>query len=51
MDNNTYQHAERFFPWNLQNSVLNSTIFPYWSDEAFYYFQQTPVERLFLRVD
>ncbi len=46
-----YQQAERFLPWNLHNSVLNSAIFPFWSDEALYYFQQTTTEKLLIRID
>lgn len=48
---NVYKRAECFLPWNLQNGVFNSTIFPYWSAEAFYYFQQTAAGKFLLRID
>jgi len=51
VDENIYQRAEKFLPWNLQHSVLNSTIFPYWSTEALYYFQDNTKEKVFLKVD
>lgn len=51
MDSHVYQRAECFLPWNLQNSVFNSTIFPYWCDESLYYFQQSAIGKLLLRVD
>lgn len=32
MDSHIYQRAECFLPWNLQNNVFNTTIFPYLVD-------------------
>ena len=51
MYSHVYQHAECFLPWNLQHSVFNSTIFPYWSSNALYYFQQSEAERSLIRID
>src|SRR3989338_8269671 len=51
MDSHVYQHAECFLPWNLQHSVFNSTIFPYWSLEALYYFQQSDAGKKLIRID
>lgn len=51
MDSQTYQYAERFFPWNLQHYVFNTTIFPYWSDDAVYYFQQNAKAKVLVRID
>ena len=51
MDSNIYQRAESFFPWNLQDLVFNSTIFPYWSKDALYYFQESAIKKLLVRVD
>lgn len=48
---NLYQHAECFFPWNLQNRVFNSTVFPYWTHDALYYFQELCTGKLLLKVD
>jgi dipeptidyl-peptidase-4 len=50
MNKNIYKQADKFFPWNLQSSVLNCTIFPYWSKEDFYYFSQTPSGRVFKKI-
>ncbi len=47
----TYQRAEQFFPWNLQNDVLNSTLFPYWTHDALYYFQESISRKVLLKVD
>jgi hypothetical protein len=33
MDSQIYRRAECFLPWNLQHTVFNSTLFPYWSEE------------------
>ena len=46
-----YQKAECFLPWHLQKTVFNSTIFPYWSDDALYYFQQSSVDAALIRID
>ena len=51
MDNSVYKRAECFLPWNLQHSVFNSTIFPYWTEQALYYFQQTAAGKSLLRID
>ncbi|MEO8400558.1 MAG: DPP IV N-terminal domain-containing protein, partial [Gammaproteobacteria bacterium] len=51
MDSHVYQRAECFLPWNLQHSVFNSTIFPYWTAEALYYFQETATGKSLLRID
>jgi hypothetical protein len=51
MESQVYQRAECFLPWNLQSSVLNSTIFPYWSEGALYYFQQKITGKSLLKVD
>jgi len=51
MDGQVYQRAERFLPWNLHYSVFNSTIFPYWTSEALYYFQQSKLGKSLLRID
>lgn len=51
MDSNIYRRAECFLPWNLQKSIFNSTIFPYWSRKALYYFQQTHSGKSLVRVD
>lgn len=51
MNNNIYQLAEQFFPWNLQHSVFNSTIFPYWTEEFLYYFQDSRMEKWLIKVD
>jgi dipeptidyl-peptidase 4 len=51
MDSQVYQRAESFLPWNLQHSVFNSTIFPYWSSEALYYFQQSDKGKALVRID
>ena len=51
MDTHLYQKAESFLPWNLQNCVFNSTIFPYWSPEALYYFKQTSHGKFLLGID
>lgn len=47
----TYRRAENFLPWNLDNLVFNSTIFPYWSDEAVYYFRRDTSEASLIRID
>ncbi|MDR3504320.1 MAG: DPP IV N-terminal domain-containing protein [Legionella sp.] len=46
-----YQQAESFLPWNLHRNVFNSTIVPYWTKDALYYFQQTQSAKSLLRVD
>lgn len=46
-----YQQAESFLPWNLKRCVFNSTIIPYWTDKALYYFQQKESSRSLIRVD
>lgn len=51
MNNNIYQRAEQFFPWNLQHNIFNSTIFPYWTKESLYYFQDARTERWLIKVD
>ncbi len=51
MNSQVYQRAECFLPWNLQHSVYNSTIFPYWSSSALYYFQQSDAGKSLIRVD
>lgn len=51
MDSQAYQRAESFLPWNLQSSVHNSTIFPYWSSKALYYFQQSNAGKSLIRID
>ena len=51
MDSQTYQRAECFLPWNLQHNVYNSTIFPYWSSKALYYFQQTDAGKSLISID
>jgi dipeptidyl aminopeptidase/acylaminoacyl peptidase len=51
MENQVYQRAESFLPWNLQDIVFNSTIFPYWVEDALYYLQQTAVGKSLLRID
>lgn len=51
MDSQTYQRAERFFPWNLQHCIFNTTIFPYWSEHAVYYFQQNEDKKILVKVD
>jgi len=51
MDRQVYQRAESFLPWNLQHHVLNSTIFPYWTHDALYYFQSSKTGRQLIRVD
>ena len=51
MDSQVYQRAECFLPWNLQHSVYNSTIFPYWTSSALYYFQQSDAGKSLIRVD
>lgn len=51
MDSQTYQRAERFLPWNLQQHIFNTTIFPYWSSEALYYFHSTKEEKDLIRID
>jgi len=47
----TYQRAEQFFPWNLKNDVLNSTIFPYWTQDSLYYFQESEDGKTLLKFD
>lgn len=51
MNSNKYQRAEKFLPWNLHNVVFNSTIFPYWTDGALYYFQASKTGHILVRVD
>ncbi len=51
MNNQVYQHAESFLPWNLQDSVYNSTIFPYWSSQSLYYFQQSETGKVLIKID
>lgn len=46
-----YKKAECFLPWNLHTSIYNSTIFPYWTDEALYYFQQSSAGKKLMRID
>ncbi len=46
-----YKHAECFFPWNLQNRVFNSTIFPYWTHDALYYFQESSAVKSLLKIN
>jgi dipeptidyl aminopeptidase/acylaminoacyl peptidase len=46
-----YQQAESFLPWNLQSCVFNSTIVPYWTEKALYYFQHKESEKSLLRID
>lgn len=46
-----YKRAEMFLPWNLEGVVLNCTLFPYWSNEALYYFQNTSDGRRLIKVD
>ncbi len=46
-----YQRAECFLPWNLQYSIYNSTIFPYWSSKSLYYFEQSDTEKFLIRID
>lgn len=38
-------------PWNLQHRVFNSTIFPYWTESALYYFQQSVDKTMLVRID
>ncbi|MDR3478618.1 MAG: hypothetical protein P4M14_11375 [Gammaproteobacteria bacterium] len=51
MNRNLYQHAECFFPWNLQSIVFNTTIFPYWTSESLYYFQQSAETTSLIKID
>lgn len=46
-----YQQAESFLPWNLHSRVFNSTITPYWTLEALYYFQDKESGKSLIRVD
>ncbi len=51
VDNAVYQRAEQFLPWRLQHTIHNTTIFPYWTDEALYYFSETSTGKFLIRVD
>lgn len=51
MDRKLYQQAESFLPWNLHHEVFNSTIIPFWSEEALYYFQQLTTEKTLIKVN
>jgi dipeptidyl-peptidase-4 len=51
MENPLYAKAEAFLPWNLHHKVYNSTIFPYWTNSALYYFQQISDGLRLVRVD
>src|SRR5215216_5932719 len=46
-----YQKAENFLPWKLKNFVLNTTISPYWSKQAVYYFQQKENDKLLIKLN
>lgn len=51
MSKEKYQRAESFLPWNLQKITFNSAIFPYWTHEALYYFQESREGKTLIRVD
>ncbi len=51
MTSDLYKRAECFLPWNLQRRVYNSSIFPYWSDETLYYFQEASADKFLISVD
>lgn len=51
VDEITYKNSEKFFPWNLRHTVLNSALFPFWSGNLLYYFQQTSSTQILVCVN
>ncbi len=52
MNHYAYSRAESFLPWNLTDTVLNSTIFPHWPcTKSLYYFQQNKTGNVLVHVD
>ncbi|CDZ79387.1 Prolyl tripeptidyl peptidase precursor [Legionella massiliensis] len=46
-----YRKAEQFLPWNLHKCLFNTTVTPYWTDNALYYFKDTESDKSLIRVD
>jgi dipeptidyl-peptidase 4 len=45
-----YEQAESFLPWHLHSRLFNSTITPYWTEEALYYFQDKESVKSLIRI-
>jgi len=51
IDDASYRRAEQFFPWNLHHHVFNSTLFPYWTEHALYYFKKNKKSISLVKID
>lgn len=50
VDKLVYKRAESFLPWNLHHNIFNTNIFPYWAEDALYYFQCSIDKKVLIRI-